>query len=157
GMAKDAMFDHTASLRWLFIIWFATTIIIGVFIFCLGRLSKEWNGWDYIFYGKPIYEGVDDWMSFSELREYAKSKGWMQGIKEGIQEAFDLNNGIGDAVSKGYIEIIGRYNPQRDTNLNDIYPCKIPQEHWRDHYIDSQSVLIGYRSSEYAVTKPKLR
>lgn len=156
GFVREAMFDQDASIIFLLFVWLLLVAITTAFAFWLGRISKDWEGWNYIFYGKSVQETADGWMTFSELSEYAKSKGWMQSGAAVINEAYDLNHGIGDAVAKEYIEIIGRFNPQGDTNLNDIYPHKIKNDHWVDHFIDAQSVLIGLQPSSRAVTRPKV-
>lgn len=157
GVVQEAMFDQDSSILLLFCYWLTLVAITVVFAFWLGRKSKGWEGWDYILYGRPISDNaIDDWMTFSEVRDYAKSKGWMPDGNEG-NEAVDLERGIGDALSKGLIDVKGRFNPDHDTDLNRIYLIDIKQDHWIDCFINVYNVFIGWADHTKAATEKKVK
>lgn len=150
GVVQEAMFDQDTSVLLLFCYWLSLVVITVAFAFWLGRKSKNWEGWDFILYGRPITQD-DDWMTFLELRSYAENKhGWII-MGENSYQVYDLIKGIGDAIGKGKIDIIGRYNPSHRM-ANDIPTSIIPIEYWKDHKIDVFDTVFWQKKNKETKT-----
>jgi hypothetical protein len=129
--------NQDSPLLFLFFSWFLLVVATMSFVFWLGRISKDWEGWDYILYCKPILENADERISFVDLEEYADAKyDWKMNECLYI---LDFIDGLGDAVADNKIIAYGRDNSARysDGFLQKLYMIPIQQEHWRNHRIEA--------------------